>query len=83
MELKVHKLIGSTGFQIKADPGIPLVYTGFGLLMLGVIMSYISHSQIWILQTNHTCLIGGKTNRSQITFEKEIIGIINSLECSE
>ena len=83
VELKVHKLIGSTGFQIKADPGIPLVYTGFGLLMLGVIMSYISHSQIWILQTNHTCLIGGKTNRSQITFEKEIIGIINSLECSE
>lgn len=33
--LTVVDLIGSTGLQIKADPGIPLIYSGFGLLMLG------------------------------------------------
>ncbi|HEY9596056.1 MAG TPA: cytochrome c biogenesis protein, partial [Cyanophyceae cyanobacterium] len=48
--LKIKDVIGSTGLQIKADPGIPIVYTGFGLLMLGVVMSYVSHSQIWALQ---------------------------------
>lgn len=48
--LKVLDVVGSTGLQIKADPGIPIVYTGFGILMLGVVMSYFSHSQIWALQ---------------------------------
>ena len=80
VRLKIHQLIGSTGLQIKADPGIPFVYTGFGLLMIGVIMSYVSHSQIWVLQDEEHCYIGGKTNRSQVTFERELLGIIESLE---
>ncbi|MGK7941267.1 MAG: cytochrome c biogenesis protein [Crocosphaera sp.] len=79
VKLKIYQLIGSTGLQIKADPGIPFVYTGFGLLMIGVIMSYISHSQIWVLQTDEGCYIGGRTNRSQVTFERELLGIIEAL----
>ncbi len=79
VKLKIYQLIGSTGLQIKADPGIPFVYTGFGLLMIGVIMSYISHSQIWVLRTDEGCYIGGKTNRSQVTFERELLGIIETL----
>lgn len=75
--LKVLDLIGSTGLQIKADPGIPIVYAGFALLMLGVIISYISHSQIWALQVNGQCFVGGKTNRAQVTFEREMIGILD------
>ncbi|MDJ0843226.1 cytochrome c biogenesis protein [Crocosphaera sp.] len=83
VRLKIHQLIGSTGLQIKADPGIPFVYTGFGLLMVGVIMSYVSHSQIWVLQDEENCYIGGKTNRSQVTFERELLGIIESLETTK
>jgi cytochrome c biogenesis protein len=75
--LKILDLIGSTGLQIKADPGIPIVYAGFALLMLGVIMSYISHSQIWALQANGQCFVGGKTNRAQVAFEREMIGILD------
>ncbi|HAC63331.1 MAG TPA: cytochrome C biogenesis protein CcsB [Cyanothece sp. UBA12306] len=78
--LKIHELIGSTGLQIKADPGIPFVYTGFGLLMLGVIMSYVSHSQIWVLQEGDRCYLGGKTNRAQVTFERELLAILDNLE---
>ncbi|MDJ0601128.1 MAG: cytochrome c biogenesis protein [Crocosphaera sp.] len=83
VRLKIHQLIGSTGLQIKADPGIPFVYTGFGLLMIGVIMSYVSHSQIWVLREDERCYIGGKTNRSQVTFERELLGIIKSLETTK
>jgi cytochrome c biogenesis protein len=72
-------VIGSTGLQIKADPGIPLVYTGFGLLMLGVIMSYVSHSQIWALQKDGRFYLGGRTNRAQVTFEREVIEILDQL----
>ncbi len=78
--LKILELVGSTGLQIKADPGIPLVYAGFALLMAGVMMSYISHSQIWALQTGGECYVGGTTNRAQVTFEREVIGILDQLE---
>jgi cytochrome c biogenesis protein len=78
--LKVLELIGSTGLQIKADPGVPIVYTGFGLLMIGVIMSYISHSQIWALETLQRLYLGGKTNRALVTFEQEILAMMAQLE---
>ncbi|MBW4647450.1 MAG: cytochrome c biogenesis protein [Kastovskya adunca ATA6-11-RM4] len=85
--LKVKEIIGSTGLQIKADPGIPFVYTGFGLLMVGVIMSYVSHSQIWALQKGdreaspegYHFYVGGRTNRAQVVFEREIVEVLERL----
>ncbi|HEY9609848.1 cytochrome c biogenesis protein [Allocoleopsis sp.] len=77
--LKVNDVIGSTGLQIKSDPGIPLVYTGFGLLMLGVMMSYVSHSQIWALQKGDHFYVGGRTNRAQVAFEREVIEMLDQL----
>lgn len=82
INLKLIDLVGSTGLQIKADPGVPIVYTGFGLLMLGVVMSYFSHSQIWALETDGKFYFGGKTNRAQVTFEREIIQIIEQLQAA-
>ena len=77
--LSIDEVVGSTGLQIKADPGIPLVYTGFGLLMLSVMMSYLSHSQIWALETNGKLYVGGRTNRAQVTFEREVVEILDKL----
>ncbi len=81
--LTVVDVIGSTGLQIKADPGIPLIYTGFGLLMLGVIMSYVSHSQIWALIDQDHLYVGGRTNRAHITFERELVEILDQLHLAE
>jgi cytochrome c biogenesis protein len=85
--LKIYELIGSTGLQIKADPGMPFVYLGFGLLMLGVMMSYVSHSQIWALKEEsensvNSLYLGGKTNRAQVTFERELVSIVETLKVS-
>lgn len=78
--LKIKDVIGSTGLQIKADPGIPFVYLGFALLMLGVVMSYVTHSQIWALEKDGEFYVGGKTNRAQVAFEREVIEILDKLE---
>jgi cytochrome c biogenesis protein len=83
INLKLIDLIGSTGLQIKADPGVPIVYTGFALLMAGVVMSYFSHSQIWALQQGDRFYVGGKTNRAQVTFERELIEILDSFKNME
>ncbi|GGA21219.1 cytochrome c biogenesis protein [Okeania sp. KiyG1] len=80
VRLFVDKIIGSTGLQIKADPGIPIVYLGFGLLMLSVLMSYVSHSQIWAWQESQRVYIGGKTNRASVAFEREILDILDRLD---
>ncbi len=78
--LKILDVIGGTGLQIKADPGIPIVYLGFGLLMLGVVMSYFSHSQVWAVIKNGKLYLGGRTNRAQVVFERETIEIIEHLQ---
>jgi cytochrome c biogenesis protein len=83
VNLKILELVGSTGLQIKADPGVPIVYTGFALLMAGVVMSYVSHSQIWALQEGDRFYIGGKTNRAQVAFERELIDVLEELEAEK
>jgi cytochrome c biogenesis protein len=80
--LKILDVVGSTGLQIKTDPGIPIVYTGFALLMLGVVMSYFSHSQIWALQKDNRLYVGGKTNRSSVAFEREMLNILEKMSLS-
>lgn len=35
VRLTIEEVLGSTGLQIKSDPGIPLFYLGFALLMAG------------------------------------------------
>lgn len=77
--LSIVEIIGSTGLQIKADPGIPIVYAGFGLLMLGVVLSYVSHSQIWALRTPDNFYVGGRTNRAQVAFEREMLEMLDQL----
>jgi cytochrome c biogenesis protein len=79
INIKLIDIIGSTGLQIKADPGVPIVYTGFALLMIGVVMSYFSHSQIWALEQDHSFYFGAKTNRAQVSFEREMLGVIDAL----
>jgi len=79
VNLKVLQLVGATGLQIKSDPGVPIVYFGFALLMIGVVMSYVSFSQVWALQEGNRFFIGGKTNRAQVAFEKEMYNILEQL----
>jgi len=79
VNLLLTELVGSTGLQIKSDPGVPIVYLGFAGLMVGVMMSYVSHSQLWALQIDKQLYLGGKTNRAQVTFEREFLEILQQL----
>ena len=70
------EIISSTGLQIKTDPGIPIIYIGFFFLMLSTLISYITYSQIWIIQKNQKLFIGGTTNRAIFDFELEFFKFI-------
>ncbi|GMI74619.1 hypothetical protein like AT1G49380 [Hibiscus trionum] len=71
--------IGSSGLDLKTDPGVPTVYAGFGALMLTTCISYLSHSQIWALQDGTTVLVGGKTNRAKGEFPDEMNRLLDQV----
>jgi cytochrome c biogenesis protein len=75
--ISLLEIISSTGLQIKTDPGIPIIYLGFFLLMISTLISYITYSQIWIIQKNNSIYIGGNTNRAAFEFELEFFKFIN------
>lgn len=68
--------ISSTGLQIKTDPGIPLIYSGFLFLMVSSLISYITYSQIWMVYKNGQIFIGGNTNRALFDFELEFLKFV-------
>jgi len=73
--LTLIDIISSTGLQIKADPGIPIIYGGFAFLMMSTLISYITYSQIWIVKENNNFYIGGNTTRATFDFELDFFKI--------
>jgi len=74
--ISLLEIISSTGLQIKTDPGIPLIYLGFLFLMLSSLVSYVTYSQVWIIQEDQKLFIGGTTNRAIFDFELEFLKFV-------
>lgn len=74
--LTLLEIISSTGLQIKTDPGIPMIYSGFFFLMISTLISYITYSQIWMIKKNQQIFIGGTTNRAIFEFELEFFKVV-------
>lgn len=72
LSINILEFIYSTGIQIKSDPGIIMIYTGFGFLIVSSFVSYVSFSEIWLLETANEVLVGGQTNRAKVKFKIEI-----------
>ena len=70
------EILSSTGLQIKADPGILLIYLGFLFLMISTLISYITYSQVWIVQNKKKIFIGGNTTRATFDFELEFLKLV-------
>lgn len=75
--LTLSEIISSTGLQIKTDPGIPLIYSGFFFLMVSTLISYITYSQVWLILDRSKLFIGGTTNRAVFEFELEFFKFLN------
>ncbi len=80
--LKVINVIPSSGLLLKRDPGVPLVYTSFAIILVGGCLSIISTKKIWALHEEDKPLIyiGGLSNRNLSGFSKELPKYISFLE---
>ena len=68
-------LMLSTGLQIKVDPGLYIAYSAFLVLMISIVVSYVSYSQIWANQCKQCIDFSGSTNRAFLSFEDEVVQI--------
>tara|TARA_Y100001968_G_scaffold256401_1_gene242737 strand:+ start:2549 stop:3832 length:1284 start_codon:yes stop_codon:yes gene_type:complete len=77
--LKIINIIPSSGLLLKRDPGVPLVYTSFTIILIGGFLSIISTKNIWVLIENENSLIyiGGLSNRNLSGLSKELPKLIN------
>nr|YP_009390022.1 c-type cytochrome biogenesis protein [Sheathia arcuata]ART65390.1 c-type cytochrome biogenesis protein [Sheathia arcuata] len=77
--IQITEIITSTGLQIKKDPGVLIIYLSFFTLMLSILISYTSYSQLWIIHSNNTIQIFGLTNRAELNFEEDTLKLQNML----
>jgi hypothetical protein len=62
------------------DPSIPIIYFGFGLLMITTSLSYLPYTQIWLFNQAKKSWVGGITNRGKIQLELEFENLIRYIE---
>jgi cytochrome c biogenesis protein len=72
VSINFFECILSTGIQIKSDPGIVIIYSGFGTLIISSLVSYISFSEVWFLESATKGFCGGQTNRDKVQFNLEM-----------
>ena len=88
VDVVVDDIVGSSGVELKADPGVPVVYAGFAGLMVSTLVSYLSHSQVWAWEEeeeeeengegnggrrrSRKLHVAGRTNRAALGFEQEL-----------
>ena len=75
----------ATGLQVVKDPGLWIVYIGFGLMLFGLFVCFFkSHRIIWISITEDgmatTVFVGGKSNKNHHGSFKIVEGIASLLQ---
>jgi cytochrome c biogenesis protein len=72
LPIRLVEVLPASGLLIKRDPGVPLVYTGFAILLLGGGLSIVATRQLWAIVDGDTLHIGGLCNRNLTAFADEL-----------
>jgi len=81
-ELRLDRVVGATGLIVKNDPGVPLVYLGYALLMPATLLSVLPFGQVWAAvgegDDAGRLFVSGQANRNKPAFEDEVKAIVVS-----
>lgn len=74
------KQMYATGLQVARDPGVPLVYLGCAMMMIGLyICFFLSHRKVWLIQQGDTVTLAATTNKNKVGFEKTFTALKEQL----
>jgi len=74
-----------TGLQVNRDPGVPLVWIGFSMIVIGLFISFFhSHRRIWLRVSKDNGVINisvaGRANKNSVGMERELDQLTHKLE---
>ncbi|MFN8671346.1 MAG: cytochrome c biogenesis protein ResB [Candidatus Sericytochromatia bacterium] len=79
-KIELNDVVLFTGLQVKKDPGIPLVYIGFIILIVALIINFYAHSQIWLIENEGKYYLIGKAERGEALLIQDINKIADVIE---
>ena len=73
-----------TGLQVSRDPGVPLVWSGFFLIIFGLFVAFfMSHRSVWIhvskTKKGVAVKVAGRSNKNPVGLEKELAQLTHRL----
>jgi cytochrome c biogenesis protein len=82
LPIRVASVLPASGILLKRDPGVPLVYTGFAIALLGGALSLVATRQLWAIADGPggRLHVAGLCNRNLTAFAAELPLLLQRLE---
>lgn len=80
--IELERVVDYTGLQVASNPMLPIVYAGFGLILLGITVSfYVRRRVIRVLVSSGlTVHIGGSSHTGSVALERDIARLKDALK---
>ena len=80
LPIRVAGVVPASGILLKRDPGVPLVYSGFAIAMLGGALSLVATRQLWVVEERRDdgarLHAPGLCNRNRTAFAREFPSLL-------